>query len=344
MNRPGVRVMVLDDGSINRSAAGRLAVYAGQDVTIVGRSPARLAHALSEFGVTARTVIDDDAASRPLSQWDAEIIVVGPPFDNAELADRVQELTHTGTGHLVHVLSPSGNHPKVVVAATRDAVGWARPVAATLRDTWGIPVTATTGLLTDGSVITDTSGDLIIVVTMATVPNDVPAPAPVSTPAVGAADIVHTMLTDDGLVVTNRTPLTVDVRVRLGRMGNVDDDLAQLEFTLPPGRIHTFGKGELGAVEDLPGPMATVRHWSHETETVYEGGQRRINGVDVRYRDVGGVTLAAARYDSQRGLTVGVTGDRIARDLGAAQCSLPRRWAGQRTSTRSLGELLRQIA
>ena len=33
-----------------------------------------------------------------------------------------------------------------------------------------------------------------------------------------------------------------------------------------------------------------------------------------------------------------------ARDLGAAQCSLPRRWAGQRTSTRSLGELLRQIA
>ena len=162
MNRPGVRVMVLDDGSINRSAAGRLAVYAGQDVTIVGRSPARLAHALSEFGVTARTVTDDDAASRPLSQWDAEIIVVGPPFDNAELADRVQELTHTGTGHLVHVLSPSGNHPKVVVAATRDAVGWARPVAATLRDTWGIPVTATTGLLTDGSVITDASGDLII--------------------------------------------------------------------------------------------------------------------------------------------------------------------------------------
>lgn len=74
----------------------------------------------------------------------------------------MQELTHTGTGHLVHVLSPSGNHPKVVVAATRDAVGWARPVAATLRDTWGIPVTATTGVLTDGSVITDASGDLII--------------------------------------------------------------------------------------------------------------------------------------------------------------------------------------
>ena len=41
----------------------------------------------------------------------------------------------------------------------------------------GIPVTATTGVLTDGSVITDASGDLIIVVTMATVPNDVPAPA-----------------------------------------------------------------------------------------------------------------------------------------------------------------------
>ena len=48
-------------------------------------------------------------------------------------------------------------------------------------------------------MINDASGDLIIVVTMATVPNDVPAPAPVSTPAVGAADIVHTMLTDDGL-------------------------------------------------------------------------------------------------------------------------------------------------
>lgn len=337
--------MVLDDGSINRSAAGRLAVYGGQDVTVVGRSPARLAHALSEFGVTARTVTDDDAASRPLSQWDAEIIVVGPPFDSAELADRVQELTHTGTGRLVHVLSPNGNHPKVVVAATRGAVGWVRPVAATLRDTWGIPVTVTTGVLTDGPVINDASGDLIIVVTMATVPNDVPAPASVSTPAVGAADIVHTMLTDDGLVVTNRTPLTVDVRVRLGRMGNVDDDLAQLEFTLPPGRVHTFGKGELGAVEDLPGPVATVRHWSHETETVYEGGQRRINGVDVHYRDVGGVTLAAAHYDSRRGLTVGITGDQIARDLGAAQCSLPRRWAGQGTSTRSsLGELLRQIA
>ena len=67
------------------------------------------------------------------------------------------------------MLSPSGNHPKVVVAATRDAVGWAQPVAATLRDTWGIPVTVTTGVLTDGSVINDASGDLIIVVTMAAV-------------------------------------------------------------------------------------------------------------------------------------------------------------------------------
>ena len=343
MSSSRVRVVVLDDGSINRSAVCRLAVYTGQDVAVVGPRPERLARALSEVGVAARTVVDDEAAASPLSELDAEIIVVGPPFDGAELTDRVQDLVRSGAGRLVHVLSPRGDRPPMVVAATRGAFGWVHRVAATLRDTWGVPVAPAADVLAPGSKTVASEGDLIVVITRAAAP-DAQVPRAAVTSTVGAADIIHAVLTDGGLVVTNRTPLIVDVQVRLGRTGNADEDLAVTEFTLYPGQARMVEARKLDAVGALPGPVAMVRHWSHETETVYEGGQRRINGVDVCYRNAEGKILATAHHGSHRGLTVGITGDRITRDLHGVQQSLPQRWADQERPIRSLDELVGAIA
>lgn len=197
-------------------------------------------------------------------------------------------------------------------------------------------------------VLAQADADVVLIATRLAPPEQAPAGSPGAEasgrPTVKASDVIHAVLTDAGLVVTNRTSWAVDLRVRLGRADAPDADLASLDLTLRPGGSATVPVADLGVVGALPGPEAVVRHWSHETGVVFEGGERRINGVDVRYRLPDGTSAGVASHGSHRGLVVGVAGGDIARDLGANQDSLPRLWAGEGRTRLSLAGLVELLA
>lgn len=139
MRAAGVRVVVLDDGSIGRAAAERLVAYAGADVTVAGRHPARLVAALEAVGLPAHAVTlddDPDAVRWPRIAVQAGVVVVGPPFDAEEFVASLAGWAGEGGGSLVHVLAPRTTQPVRVLPAVPDAAGWVPLVAGVLRDGW----------------------------------------------------------------------------------------------------------------------------------------------------------------------------------------------------------------
>jgi hypothetical protein len=129
-------------------------------------------------------------------------------------------------------------------------------------------------------------------------------------PAVRASDVVHLRLTDKTLELTNRT----HQRVRLGvTLGSTDDERvrAVFEALLGPGEKHTEPVDAAPALARLAPPTAVMRHWSHCSAEVYEGGQRRILAVEAAVLDADDRVFATRTYESPNGLDFAMT----ARDL-----------------------------
>jgi len=143
---------------------------------------------------------------------------------------------------------------------------------------------------------------------------------------------VHVELTEHGLHLSNRTSYDIRLRVRLGAVGDPSRDIATVERSLSSHQEATVDGEDLGAVRKLRPPDAVRRHWSHTTQTVFEGGERRINGVDLCYADTTGRVLATASHGSHRGLVVGVTAQDIAADLASTSApnALAARYAAER--------------
>ncbi len=139
-------------------------------------------------------------------------------------------------------------------------------------------------------------------------------------PGLHAASIVQVLLTDWGVQAQNRTPFTVRAEITL-----TDDftgeNLWSSDLVLPPAEAKDVPCTQLGAAGALPFPQAQRRHWSHSTETVYEGGRVRLGPVLFRFFD--GDTLLGEHICRSRG---GFGTSAGAREIHAATDTRCHRW------------------
>ncbi|MET0735761.1 MAG: hypothetical protein ABWY55_08980 [Microbacterium sp.] len=144
-----------------------------------------------------------------------------------------------------------------------------------------------------------------------TVPFD-PGPA-ADLPPIRASDVIHVRLTSAALELTNRTRQRLRLRVSLGDVGERDVARAEFEAALGPGDAVSEPTASVPGLDALTPPEAVMRHWSHESEEVYEGGEQRILRLRVGVLDASGTVRAEHDYRPGNGLDYFVT----ARDLAA---------------------------
>lgn len=132
-------------------------------------------------------------------------------------------------------------------------------------------------------------------------------------PAIRASDVVHVRLTDEALELTNRTSQRLRVHVALGDGAAPDVARAEFASVLEPRSARSEATVGVPGLEDLPPPQAVMRHWSHESEEVYEGGRRRILVFRIEVLAADGSVRAERSYRPGNGLDFFVT----ARDLTA---------------------------
>ncbi|GAA1928635.1 hypothetical protein GCM10009775_20800 [Microbacterium aoyamense] len=143
-------------------------------------------------------------------------------------------------------------------------------------------------------------------------PVEAPDPLP-DLAAIRTSDVVHVRLTATTLELTNRTRQRLRVRVDLGSEREPGDVRAAFETTLEPGSARTEDTESVAGISDLERPVAVMRHWSHTSEEVYEGGEQRMLALHVAVLDGDGDVRAEHSYRPGNGLDFLVT----ARDLTA---------------------------
>lgn len=130
-------------------------------------------------------------------------------------------------------------------------------------------------------------------------------------PPIRASDVVHVRLTSDALELTNRTRQQLRVRVSLGDAADPGVARAEFDAQVAPGGTIAEPTASVAGLDGLAPPVAVMRHWSHESEEVYEGGDQRIVGFQVAVLDSSGAERAERTYRPGNGLDYFVT----ARDL-----------------------------
>ena len=136
-----------------------------------------------------------------------------------------------------------------------------------------------------------------------------------------ASDVVHVRLTDSDLEITNRTRQRVKVRVGLGSKREPDRVLAVFEGAVEPGQTHAEPTAAVAAIDQLDPPRPVLRHWSHSSSEVYEGGERRIVEVELSLAEVPGQGRAAGRFTAPNGLDFSVTARELAALSGRTDAS-----------------------
>lgn len=329
MGEPGattqrpVTAVLWDDGALTRAGCARVAVLVDEVVLAGFAHPAPVLAALGNdvrarvSPVVVRDLGDALALARDVG---ASLLAVGTPFDAAEWAAKLLSSWRAAPAPLVvHVVHSGPSRRAVVMGVEAAGRSWAGPLQRALARQRGpgSEVTVAAAGASIAEVVSRAAGDVFVVLSAR--PHPEPADVVPREPVrVAASDVVHAILTDVGLEVTNRTGFAVDVRVRLGVVSDPDDDVVTVQVALEPAAARTFTDDELGALAAVPAPQPVLRQWSHEAEVVYEGGQRRINGVDVRFHDPGGGPPAVVSHGSHRGLVVGITSRDIARAIDAS--------------------------
>ena len=350
-----VPVVIFDDGSLTRAGLERVARYASEATVLGGVRGPSLARLLGNLGVPVRESDSPGAGvdtAVELAASRAAVLVTGVPLDTQEwTAALVGAARATGRcGILTHV-PDSGHTGSVAVAAlTTHAPSWADPTGqafgalALLHAETSGPRNVSSPAEAAG--LLDLPGtDRLFICAAVPYPEPETAPAPAPVYPVTAADTVLAVLTDSTLEVTNRCPVAVRVRVRLGAAGAEARDLGAVETELAPRESASHPLQEAAFLAGLEPPGAVVRHWSHETETVYDGGTIRINGLDLRFLDAGGGTIAVGSYGSRQGLHVGVNSPELGRALGSSLTSVADQYARMAVRrSAALSDLLGQLA
>jgi hypothetical protein len=332
---PRPSVVVFDDGALTRRAVERIARYAGRAIVLGGARCDALCGLLASHGVSAergdRPATDIGDALTTAVESGSALVAIGPPLDGRALVAGIDAWLARAatTGCIVHTIAPVATEAMQVVAWTPASGSWATGIASAfaraLNERVDVAAAATPEAV--GARVESAPGDLLLVCAKTAAPRPA-GPSPVSgPPALTAAEIIHVILTDRGMVVTNRTRFSVGVQVHLGSVASPDRDLGIVEASLAPRSEIVYGPEELSFLAAEEAPVPVLRQWSHEAETVYEGGTRRITSVDVQYQDEEGRTLAITRHSSRTGLVVGVTATEIARAVGATLESAGRRYA-----------------
>ncbi|GAA1856912.1 hypothetical protein ACFQZV_02975 [Microbacterium koreense] len=135
-------------------------------------------------------------------------------------------------------------------------------------------------------------------------------------PPIRASDVVHVRLTSSTLELTNRTAQTLDVRVALGAASDPDVALAEFRATLAPGDTRIETTTDIPALRGIEPPHTVMRHWSHESEEVYEGGEQRIHAFQLEVRRTDGTVAAARRFRPGNGLDFFVTARELTAVIG----------------------------
>lgn len=139
-----------------------------------------------------------------------------------------------------------------------------------------------------------------------------PDPAP-DLPGIRASDVVHVRLTADALELTNRTAQRLRLQVALGSAAAPGDHRAVFACELEPQQARIEPTAAVPGLADLVPPVAVMRHWSHESAEVFEGGEQRVLEIRVALLDGSGQVRAERAYRPGNGLDFFVT----ARDLTA---------------------------
>lgn len=290
-------------------------------VAVVAEQPVVPAEAIR---LAERLARDDQEAGVPLG-----VLVAGTPFDAQtwveELVDSLAESNLEGL--IVLVPGPPGSS-LTTVALTEQAAQYAVLLRNGLAESLGGQVAGGGPVPVGSSVAIETirsqTGHVALV--FATKAYQTGLEEPPHAP-IGAADVVHVIMTDTGMEVTNRTGMVVEMRIHLGPAGG---EIAEvIPVRLSPRDSRFFGPGELGVVGTLDPPKPELREWSHEAAVVYEGGDRRIHRVEIRYLTADDATGPAVVgedvFGSRDGVVAGTISTEIAQAIGVASNSVGRR-------------------
>lgn len=322
-----VPVVVFDDGSLTRNGLERVARYASEAHLVGGvRGPA-LAGLLGGLGVPVReqaTAVAGIGSAAELAASRAAVLVTGTPLDPqgwltalAATADGIRR-----NGLVVHVPAAGHTGSAAVTALTPAAQSWTGPLGAAFGTLAALHADTSAGSGEAADVLEAGAADCLFISAAVPYPEQVPEPAAAPAYALSAADTVLAVLTDTAIEVTNRSPVRVRVRVRLGAAGEPAQDLGAVEADLDSGVSGSFALADVRPLAGLEPPHGVERHWSHETETVYDGGTIRINGLDIRFLDVDGETIAVGSYGTRQGLHVGVNASELGKVLGSSLTSV----------------------
>ena len=254
----------------------------------------------------------------------APILVTGFPFDaQTWVQDLIAALHQTHIEGFATLIPGAPGAPLTSVALTPEAVGYSILIRAGLADALGVGVAAAGGVPQGESAavsaVRNQNGPVLLI--WATKEYQPALPEPSAKP-VRASDIIHAILNDTGLEVTNRTDMSAELSVKLGSAdGTVK---TTLNLVLKPGERRDFSAEELGEVGKLSPPSPELRQWSHEAQVVYVGGERRIHGVSVRYLS-GSSVLGEDTFGAPNALVVATVSTEIARATGRSARSVSRR-------------------
>ena len=327
-----VPVVVFDDGSLTRRGLERVARFASSVELIGGTRAETLASVFDSLGVPVRAGspgIPPEAGLRQAAAAaaaGAAVLVTGTPLDAGAWLKSVRTAAEEpGFGGLiVHVPAPGQTDTVTLCAAGPGADTWTVPVSAAFGQASGLrpPMGRSPAVPFElaGELLEADGTDSLFVFAGSPYPRQEPKETAGAEPRyrVSAAATILAVLTDTGLDLTNRAPVTTALRVRFGSPGSGETDIGAAEAELAPRESTHVPYEALGFLAGLEPPAAVVRHWSHETETVYDGGGIRINGLDVRYLDEDGGTIAVRSYGTRQGLHVGVVAPELVEALGSS--------------------------
>lgn len=349
--------MVFDDGSLTRRGLERVARYASAVELVGGTRTETLSSVFDSLGVPVRPGSPEAglAEAAETAAADAAILVTGTPLDARAWLKSVRNAAEEpGSGGIaVHVPAPGHTDTVTLCAAGPGAATWTVPLGAAfgqasgLRPPMGRPAVVPYERAPE-LLESDGTDSLLVFANREYPAAEQPAEQPPAAEPryrVSAAAAILAVLTDTGLDLTNRAPVTVALRVRFGQTGSGELDSGSAEAVLAPRQSAHLPYESLRFLAGLEPPAAVVRHWSHETETVYDGGTVRINGLDVRYLDEDGGTIAVRSYGTAQGLHVGVVAPQLVEALGSSLRTAADEYARMGEKRRAqLDEILRLLS
>jgi len=100
-------------------------------------------------------------------------------------------------------------------------------------------------------------------------------------PSFRASDVFHVRLTESAAEVTNRTRHPIRVRLGLGDRRAPAQVLATWQSLVRPGASAEVGLDDAPALAGIARPAAELRHFSHDSAEVFEGGDLRVLRIEL---------------------------------------------------------------